>query len=376
MGADRLVAACAVVAAMAWATPAAADGWHAGAASGPLRVAAVRLEQARGTLSLSVRFARALPRRSLSGRRGGGVCLFVRQGSAGRERACVVRRAQAWQVTMNGVAAARASASLSGSLLRLAVPLAVPPGPVSWAVRVRSAACARRCVLRLPARGGWPATVEPSAPPACPPPAAAPGAGPRVALTFDDGPSTYTARLLEELEALRAPASFFVIGRQLAGSEALLGRMLADGDVIGNHTWDHRDVSADGARAAVELQRTSAAIAAATGGPGPCWFRPPYGHTSPALEALAHGLGMQTVRWSVDPRDWSTAAAATIVERVLGAVRPGAIVLLHDGGGPRERTLAAVPRIVSGLRARGYVIVTVSELLTPLGAARRSRNDA
>jgi peptidoglycan/xylan/chitin deacetylase (PgdA/CDA1 family) len=315
-------------------------------------------------LSLTVRFAGGLRPRAMSGRRGGGVCLFVRHGSSGRERACVVRRAHAWQVTVDGVAAAGASASLSGSRLRIAVPVAVPPGPVVWAVRVRVAACAVACVLRLPARGGWPATVAPFAPPPCPAAASAPGAGPRVALTFDDGPSAYTGPLLGELEALRAPASFFVLGRQVAGSEMLLGRMIADGDVIGNHTWDHRDVSGGGARAARELQRTSATIAAATGGRAPCWFRPPFGHTSPALEALARGLGMQTARWSVDPRDWSTSTAATIAERVLAAVRPGAIVLLHDGGGPRQQTLAAVPRIVRGLRARGYVLVTISQLPT------------
>jgi len=112
------------------------------------------------------------------------------------------------------------------------------------------------------------------------------------------------------------------------------------------------------------------AIAAATAGDRPCWFRPPFGHTSPALDALARGLGMQTVGWSVDPRDWTMIATTTIVARVLEAVRPGAIVLLHDGGGPRQQTLAAVPPIVRGLRTRGYVIVTLSQLLERAPHAR------
>jgi peptidoglycan/xylan/chitin deacetylase (PgdA/CDA1 family) len=123
------------------------------------------------------------------------------------------------------------------------------------------------------------------------------------------------------------------------------------------------DVSRGGTQAAVELERTSAAIAGATGGYRPCLFRPPYGSTSPALEALARRLGMQTVLWTVDPRDWSRPGTATIVARVLAAVRPHAIVLLHDGGGPRQQTVAAVPAIVTSLRARGYRFVTLPTLL-------------
>jgi peptidoglycan/xylan/chitin deacetylase (PgdA/CDA1 family) len=184
----------------------------------------------------------------------------------------------------------------------------------------------------------------------------------QVALTFDDGPWESTPAVLSELERLGVPATFMLIGNHIAGREALVRRELRDGDVLGDHTWDHADVSRDGAHAEREIVSTDQAIERATGFL-PCLFRAPFGRTSPALIGLARRLGFDTLQWDVDPRDWSTPGTEEIVRRVLSAVHPGAIVLLHDGGGPREQTVAALAPIVTALRTRGYEFETVPELL-------------
>lgn len=362
----RLSAAALALAMICLVPTATAAVWHPGSRVGAVQVARVRLAQAGRDLVLELQFRRPAAPRVFSTRAGGGLCLFVAAAAGQRERACLGRRRHAWQVTVDGVSEDGAQVSWTEASLRLRVPVALAAGPAEWALRLRAADCRARCVRRLPAYGHWRMTLSAALPHACEPVATAPAAGPSVALTFDDGPSPDTAPLLGELEALRVPATFFLVGRQVPGSEPLLGRMLTDGDVIGNHTWDHVDVDRAGADAAAQLERTNAAIAAATGGYRPCLFRPPYGRSSPQLEALVHGLGMQTVLWSVDPRDWSQPGAAAIVRRVLSAARPGAIILLHDGGGPRRQTLAAVPAIVHGLRARGYRFLTVPALLAPV----------
>ena len=95
----------------------------------------------------------------------------------------------------------------------------------------------------------------------------------------------------------------------------------------------------------------------------PCLFRPPGGAYNSRVVADAKALGMTTVIWNVDPRDWSTPGSGAIYSRVVSAARPGAIVIMHDGGGNRSETVAALPRIIRTLRDRGYHLVTVSKLL-------------
>ena len=336
--------------------------WHPGGRVGAVEVRRLRLAQAGHDLVLELRFGAPEAPRVLSARRGGGLCLLVVPVAGRRHRACLARRPRAWQTTVDGVDEARAQVIWTARSLRLRVPLVIAPGPMAWALRLRAADCRAACAGRLPAQGHWTATASAVLPARCAS-AAAPEKGPAAALTFDDGPSPYTAQLLGELEALGVPATFFLVGRQVPGAERLLGRMLGDGDVIGNHTWDHADVSRGGAAAATELERTNAAIVSATAGYHPCLFRPPYGLVGPRLEPLVQSLDMQTVLWSVDPRDWSRPGTPAIVARVLSTVRPGGIILLHDGGGPRTETLAAVPEIVSRLRARGYRFLTVPALL-------------
>jgi peptidoglycan/xylan/chitin deacetylase (PgdA/CDA1 family) len=181
----------------------------------------------------------------------------------------------------------------------------------------------------------------------------------RIALTFDDGPDRDTSKFLDLLERERVPATFFMIGRQVAAHASLLTRMLRDGDMIGNHTYNHAHVANGGS---AEIAETNAAIRKASGFT-PCLFRPPYGESGPALVSELQGLGMRSIRWDVDPADWRLPGADAIVDNVLHNAHDGAIVISHDGGGSRAETLAAYARIIPALRTRGYRFVTVTDLL-------------
>jgi peptidoglycan/xylan/chitin deacetylase (PgdA/CDA1 family) len=185
--------------------------------------------------------------------------------------------------------------------------------------------------------------------------------GPRdrrvVALTFDDGPGEYTEGFLDVLRDEHVHATFFEIGQEVAGRDEVMRRILREGSEIGNHSMHH-----DALPGAADLAETSSAIRNATGFQ-PCLFRPPGGAVNSGLIAAAAGLGMSTVNWGVDPTDWSIPGSAAVHRRVVGAVQPGSIVLMHDGGGNRSGTLAALPGIIATLRARGYRFSTVSGLL-------------
>jgi peptidoglycan/xylan/chitin deacetylase (PgdA/CDA1 family) len=184
-----------------------------------------------------------------------------------------------------------------------------------------------------------------------------------IALTFDDGPWPDTPQFLNILERAHVHATFFQIGEQVGTyGRAVDRRMLADGDIIGDHTWNHADVAGDGPFAAGEISRTAAAIRGMTGFT-PCLFRPPGGASSGALVAEARSMGFTTVNWDIDPRDWARPGTGAIFSNVVGNAHPGAIVLQHDGGGDRSQTLAALPGEIATLRARGYQFVTITELL-------------
>ena len=182
-----------------------------------------------------------------------------------------------------------------------------------------------------------------------------------VALTFDDGPSMYTPRVLRLLRRARARATFFVIGSRAAArpdlvrAESLLG-------AVGNHTWTHPRLASLTRRNVIrQLLRTQAAIVRATGGMRPFLFRPPYGVGTPAETAAVHALGLVDVRWSLDSLDSRPGATADAVAReVVAGLRPGAIVLLHD---VHPWTVAALPRILRAVRRRGLSPVTIPELV-------------
>jgi peptidoglycan/xylan/chitin deacetylase (PgdA/CDA1 family) len=180
---------------------------------------------------------------------------------------------------------------------------------------------------------------------------------PCVALTFDDGPGPYTADLLATLREANVHATFFVVGREVAGRPGDIAGAVADGNEIGNHTWSHADLTKLTAEAArSQLTRTADAVQAASG-VRPVLVRPPYGAYDHAVDAL---VGGPEIMWSVDPRDWAEDDPDVIAQRVLADARPGDIVILHD---LRKPTVDAVPAILRGLRDEGIRPVTVSRLL-------------
>jgi peptidoglycan/xylan/chitin deacetylase (PgdA/CDA1 family) len=183
-----------------------------------------------------------------------------------------------------------------------------------------------------------------------------------VALTFDDGPSIYTAQILAILQTHHAHATFFVVGYEVPPNAKVLETMARDGDEIGNHTYTHPNLtwlSTSGVEA--QLERTQTVVYSATF-VTPCWFRPPDGSYDMTVTSAAAALGLRGVLWSVDPQDWSLPGAWAISQRVLAAVQPGSIILLHDGGGNRSETVAALPLILDGLARQGYRVETVSGL--------------
>jgi peptidoglycan/xylan/chitin deacetylase (PgdA/CDA1 family) len=179
----------------------------------------------------------------------------------------------------------------------------------------------------------------------------------RVAIGFDDGPAADTGAFVRELKHLKIHATFFEIGEQVPGNSSVMKKILATGNEIGNHSMHHVPNAGYS-----EIHDTQRAIKNATGFT-PCVFRPPDGVFNSATVDAASSLGLTTVVWDVDPRDWSTPGTEAIKGNVVGNVKPGSIVVMHDGGGPRGQTLAALPGIVAALRHRGYEFVTVSELL-------------
>lgn len=189
-----------------------------------------------------------------------------------------------------------------------------------------------------------------------------------IALTFDDGPGVEPPphAFIKLLAREHVPATFFEIGSQIPEYDAS-GKaersMLAHGDMIGNHSWSHPVMTALSPKQQKrQLERTTQAIKRRTGFT-PCLWRPPYGAVNARLVSLARSLGLMTVMWDVDPRDWALPGTPAIYSGVVSAAHNGAIVLQHFGGGPRYETLAALPKEIHTLRARGYRFVTVTKLL-------------
>jgi peptidoglycan/xylan/chitin deacetylase (PgdA/CDA1 family) len=194
--------------------------------------------------------------------------------------------------------------------------------------------------------------------------------GRTVALTFDDGPSRYTAAVLQVLAAQHVPATFFEIGKQAAADPSDVKAVAAGGNQIGNHTWSHEPPAASVGWSAPylsgELSKTTAAIKKVTH-QDTCWFRPPDGITRGATAVAAH-YGIRLALWSVDTEDWKVQDGArsdptgklarTIAVRAIeGAEQEHPVVLMHDGGGYRGATVAALTSIIQFYRSSGYTFV-------------------
>jgi peptidoglycan-N-acetylglucosamine deacetylase len=185
---------------------------------------------------------------------------------------------------------------------------------------------------------------------------------PAVALTFDDGPGAVTGALLDVFERHGGQATFNVLGEKVAGREQLLRRAVRAGHEIGVHGWHHHDHRDDPDRSADGVARTAALVAEVCA-VRPGVFRPPFGFTDRRLELAIARHGLRTVLWDVDPRDYEEPGARAIVERVLAALHPGAIVLLHDDRPELAPTAEAVDALLPELRRRGLRAVTASELM-------------
>ncbi|MEX0834330.1 MAG: polysaccharide deacetylase family protein [Actinomycetota bacterium] len=187
-----------------------------------------------------------------------------------------------------------------------------------------------------------------------------------VALTFDDGPNPpYTNQILKTLKRFHVDATFFVIGYLVDRHPGLVKKTERAGHAVQNHSWDHplNPPLAELDQRLVEgqLERTSDALDKV--GITPTLFRPPGGSYDGTVVQVAHGMGMRTVIWTVDPHDYfDETSKDEIVKRVLNQVRPGSIVLLHDGGGNQSSTVKALPEIIKGIRKKGLD-------LKPMGAA-------
>jgi len=197
--------------------------------------------------------------------------------------------------------------------------------------------------------------------------------GPRdrmeVAITFDDGPNDpWTLRIADKLDQYSVRGTFFIVGQNADVHPEIVRNLAQRGELIGNHSYRHRKSDAVTQLGYGELWRAETAIAHAAG-VCPAIYRPPNGfHTPWQLHTVARH-GMKTVTWDVIPRDWKDPPSDVIVSRVLDSVQPGSIILLHDGddtnqGTDRSATLNALPGIIEGLRAKGYDIVRLDQLLS------------
>jgi len=184
-----------------------------------------------------------------------------------------------------------------------------------------------------------------------------------IALTFDDGPGPYTPEILSVLEREHVPATFFEVGVLERYFYASTARIVADGDVIGDHTQLHAPMSKlPAVKQRAQLLDQASAVAR-YGAPFPRLFRPPYGLWNSTTLSLLHRYRMLMVLWTVDTNDYRLPGVGAIVKAAVKGARPGAIILLHDAGGNRAETVAALPRIITQLRRRGYRLVTVPRLL-------------
>jgi peptidoglycan-N-acetylglucosamine deacetylase len=194
-----------------------------------------------------------------------------------------------------------------------------------------------------------------------------------VALTFDDGPDPqWTEKILAILREKKISATFFVVAKQVEKHPELVSQMMHDGDVIGNHSYSHLDTSTAGViRNQIDIVAGNAVIEGLTGR-RPRLFRAPYGggdstKNHKGADEIATNLGMHPVGWNVDPNDWSKPGVAAIVQRVVENATERSVVLLHDGGGDRSQTVAALPQIIDELQARGFVFTTVDGLDASIG---------
>jgi peptidoglycan/xylan/chitin deacetylase (PgdA/CDA1 family) len=185
---------------------------------------------------------------------------------------------------------------------------------------------------------------------------AAPEAAPLVALSFDDGPDPrWTVPILENLRREGIKATFCVVGRQARKYPELITMIVADGHVLCDHSETHPSGLQDKPRSEIDLEVGSPSFyLRSLSGVAPGFFRAPGGSVNEQVIRSAKSRNMRMLAWSVDPRDFRGPSPADIQQRVMSEVKPGSVILLHDGGGVRSNTVAALPGLITQLRAAGY----------------------
>lgn len=184
-----------------------------------------------------------------------------------------------------------------------------------------------------------------------------------IALTFDDGPwPESTAQVLDILKQNQIKGTFFVIGQNVKNYPGLLKREIAEGHVIGNHTWHHWYQFLNPQAAAYEIDHTADQIYQVTGIKTNL-FRPPGGIMHNGVADYARNSKYAIILWSSDSVDYSRPAVPKLINNVFRRAKPGGIVLMHDGGGNRSKTVQALPEIIANFRKQGYSFVTIPELL-------------
>ncbi|OUO32877.1 polysaccharide deacetylase family protein [Olsenella sp. An293] len=183
-----------------------------------------------------------------------------------------------------------------------------------------------------------------------------------VAITFDDGPSSYTQRYLDILSEHGARATFFCLGSQIPGREDLVQAIKAQGSQVCSHTQNHEQLTAiDTDTLRSEIGDAFSAISSAGGG-DTTTLRPPYGSLDAQTWVNSGGNFSASVIWNLDSLDWELPGVDTIVSNCTEGIWSGAIILMHDGGGNRDQDLEALPKILEKLQSQGYEFVTLSEL--------------
>lgn len=180
----------------------------------------------------------------------------------------------------------------------------------------------------------------------------------QIALTFDDGPNPATTpKILDLLKRYNAKATFFVIGRNIAGNEAILQRMIAEGHEIGNHSWSHPNLTTLAPEAIVqEIESTQVAVEQATGR-RPNIVRPPYGAVN---QKVAQAMNLPSIYWNVDTQDWSSHNPQAILAQVKSGAKAGCIILMHD---IHQSTVDSLETVLQYLTTEGYSMVTATEAL-------------
>jgi len=311
------------------------------------------------------------------------LCLNLAAKSIGRRLYCPAGHTRSGRIAVGvsvvgkrtirgkGSVRARIERSKRGMVLRLRLAqLGIEPGRLGYSAssswygpacvpgRLRDAAV---CVDRAPAKGAVKTRIHPLRRIGCTGVGhgtvyRGPSRHKWVALTFDVGPCPYTDDILRILDRHDVNATFFQIGQQVPAYAALDRKILAHGNEIGNHSWRHAMGPGKS-----DLRHTSDVIERATGF-RPCTFRPPGGYLPSATAAAASALGMVSVIWDVDTRDWTTPGSGSIYHVGISGGR-GSIVLMHDGGGNRSQTVAALPGIIKSYESRGYELNTMTQLL-------------